>query len=198
MDRYAWCPIPVGLYRCFSRNPLVRASDRLEAIVKLIAAILAVLAIAPAAAFGTAVHDQQVQLALRQVAEWHNVPAQAVANSVIQSRVAADAFRSNVRWMVSGRTYTGSIEGPTDLKTGDWTTVWVDKRGDITEPPMTREQIATAAFGAAAALWLGVVGGLLSLVGILHRRLDRSRYAGWSNEWRMLDHDGGGRKDWFR
>jgi len=71
MDEYKWSPVAqlwLRNFMCFSRSPLVRRSDRLEASVRLLALILALLLIAPAAAFGTSVYDEQKQTAARQSA----------------------------------------------------------------------------------------------------------------------------------
>lgn len=47
------------ILRVFSRNPLVRGTDRLEAVVMLLAVTVSLLTIPFAAAAGTAVHDSR-------------------------------------------------------------------------------------------------------------------------------------------
>ncbi|MDR3660211.1 MAG: hypothetical protein P4L86_07390 [Mycobacterium sp.] len=156
------------------------------------------LVIAPAAALGTSVYDEQSRLAARQGVEWHTVTATAVDKSLVESRVAALGFRSHVRWSVGGADHTAWFVGPQDLAPGDQTSVWVDNRGEYVGPPLTRDQVSAAAFGAAALLWLGVAGGLYLMVLAVRWRLNRKRYAGWAADWQQLDRDGGGRRDRFR
>ena len=185
-------------FTCFSRSPLVRASDRIEAGAKLMALVFAVLMIAPAAAFGTSVYDEQRQLAARQAVDWHTVAATAVDKSAVIARVAAVRFRSHVRWLDDGSVHSAWFVGPQDLKPGDQTSVWVDHRGDYVGPPTSRGQMSAAAFGAVALVWLGVTGGLYLVVQAVRWLIDRKRYAGWAVEWQEFDRDGGERQDRFR
>ncbi len=201
MDEYTWSPFAEVWHRsflCFSRSPLVRRSDRLEAGARLTALIFALLLIAPAAAFGTSVYDQQRQAAARQSVEWHTVDATAVENSSVISRIGAVDFRSHVSWRADGSDHSAWFVGPQNLKSGDRTSVWVNTRGEYVGPPQTRDQVSAAAFGAAAMMWLGLTGSLYLAVQVLHWWLDRTRHAGWAAEWHELDRDGGGRKDHYR
>lgn len=201
MDEYVWSPVAQFWLRhfvCFSRSPLVRRSDRLEAAARIMALMVALVLIAPAAAFGTSVYDQQTQVAARQSAEWHTVAATAVDNSVVVSRVGAAGFRTHVRWRVGGADHDAWFVGPQNLRIGDQTSMWVNRRGEYVGPPQTRGQASGAAFGAAALLWLGLAGGLFVMVQTLRGWLDHKRYRTWAAEWRELDRDGKGRKDHHR
>lgn len=201
MDEYTWSPVTQFWPRnfvCFSRSPLVRRSDRLEASARLLALMVALLLMAPAAAFGTSVYDQQRQVAAQQSAEWHTVAATAVDNSVVVSRFGAGGFRTHVRWRADGADHNAWFVGPQNLSPGDQTSVWVNQLGEYVGPPQTREQVSAAAFGAAALLWLGVAGSLYLAVQALCWWLDRQRYGKWAAEWRELDRDGRGRQDHYR
>jgi hypothetical protein len=201
MDEYKWSPVAqlwLRNFMCFSRSPLVRRSDRLEASVRLLALILALLLIAPAAAFGTSVYDEQKQTAARQSAEWHTVDATAVDNSVVVSRFGAAGYRTHVRWRAGGADHNAWFVGPQNLRVGDQTSVWVNRRGEYVGPPQTRDQVSAASFGAAALLWLGLTGSLYIVVETLRLWLDHKRYGRWAAEWRALDRDGKGRQDHYR
>ncbi len=201
MDEYTWSPFTrfwLRTFMCFSRSPLVRRSDRLEASARLMALIVALLLIAPAAAFGTSVYDEQKQTVARQSAEWHTVAATAVDNSVVVSRVGAAGFRTHVRWRAGGADHNAWFVGTQNLRLGDQTSVWVNHRGEYVGPPQSREQVSAAAFGAAAMLWLGVTGSLYLAVLALRWWLDHKRYGRWATEWRELDRDGRGRQDHYR
>ena len=165
---------------------------------RLLATTGALLLIAPAAAYGTSVYDQQRQAAASQTAEWHTVAATAVDNSVVVSRVAAAGFRTHVRWRVGEADHDAWFVGPDHLKPGDQTAIWVNSRGEYVGPPQSREQVSAAAFGAAALLWLGLAGSLYLAVQALRWWLDHKRYGRWAAEWRELDRDGRGRQDHHR
>jgi hypothetical protein len=47
------------IFGLFRRNPLIRASDRFEALVMALAVMVSLLAVPVAAAVGTAVHDSR-------------------------------------------------------------------------------------------------------------------------------------------
>ena len=201
MDEYTWSPVAhFGLRNltCFSRSPLVRRSDRLESSATLLALIVALLLIAPAAAFGTSVYDEQKQTAARQSAEWHTVAATAVDNSVVLSRVGAAGFRTHVHWRAGGADRNAWFVGPENLRLGDQTSVWVNHQGEYVGPPQNRDQVSAAAFGAAALLWLGLTGSLFVMVETLRWWLDHKRYGRWAAEWLELDRDGKGRQDHHR
>ena len=197
MDEYTWrSMIGPGFryFACITRNALVRRSDRLESAARLIAVVVTLAAIAPAAAFGTSVLTQQSQVALQQATDRHTVSATAMAGSVIEARIAAVRFWSPVRWMANDVVHNAWIEGTDDLKSGDLTTVWVNDRGELAGPPLTHEQVSANAFGAGVLLWLSIVGGMCLVIQVLRWRLDRTRYADWSNEWQALDCDGEGKQ----
>jgi hypothetical protein len=201
MDNYTWSPVAQvwpRYFMCFSRSPLVRRSDRLEASVKLMALIVALLLIAPAAAFGTSVHDQERQVAARQSAEWHTVDATAADNSLVISRFGAAGFRTHVHWRAGGSDHNAWFVGPKNLRVGDQTSVWVNSRGDYVGSPLTRDQVSAAAFGAAALFWLSLTGSLYAMVQTLRWWLDHKRYGMWAAEWRELDRDGKGRQGHYR
>lgn len=201
MHEFTWSPVGQfwpRYFMCFSRNPLVRRSDRLEASVKLMALIVALLLIAPAAAFGTSVHDQQRQVAARQSAESHTVDATAADNSVVVSRFGAGGFRTHVQWVAGGSGHNAWFVGPKNLRLGDHTSVWVNSRGEYVDSPQTRDQVSASAFGAAALLWLGLTGSLYVMVQALRWWLDHKRYGRWAAEWSELDRGGKGRQGHYR
>ncbi|MUL47125.1 hypothetical protein FZI85_04140 [Mycobacterium sp. CBMA293] len=175
----------------------MRTSDRIEAGARLMALLLAVLMIAPAAAFGTSVYDHQRQLAARQAVEWHTVAATAVDTSMVVSRFAAVRFRSHVRWSANGSFHDAWLDTPDNVNSGGQTAVWINSRGELVGPPLTHDELSAAAFGATLSVWLAVTGVLWLAVRVLTWRLDCRRHAGWETDWQALDRDRGGRKDRF-
>lgn len=194
MDEYTWSVKPGRLARYAGRNPLVRTSDRLEAWTVLIAVLVAVLAIPFAATIGTLTYERQVQLSVRQAAELRQVAATVIADSTPEAQPGRVWFRTQVRWSVGTEPTTGWLEGADRLNAGDRATVWVNDRGEQVGPPLSREQASVVAIGIAALAWLAVVVVLSTSVRVVHWHLERSRYEGWTREWRTFDCDGNGRR----
>lgn len=177
MDEYTWSAKQCGLVRYVGRHPLVRPSDRLEAWVVLITSLVAVLAVPFAAAIGTATHDQQLEISVRQTAERHTVAATVTADGAPEAQQGSVRFGNPVRWTVA----------PTAQ-------VWVNDFGEQVGPPLSREQATTMAIATAALAWLVVVAVLYTAVRAVRWHLDRVRYEGWTREWQTIDHDDNGRR----
>ena len=67
--------------RLFGRNPLIRAGDRVEALVVVFAVVVVLLAAPIAAAVGTAVYDSRSHLYAAQAQNPRTVPPQSPATS---------------------------------------------------------------------------------------------------------------------
>ncbi len=195
MDEYTWSARPCLLARYVGRHPLVRPSDRLEAWVVLIASIVVVLTVPFAAAIGTATHDRELQVALRQAAERQTVVATVTGGSTLVAQPGRVTFGTPVRWSVGPAVHTGWLESSERLQSGDRVAVWVNDFGDQVGPPLSREQATTMAIATAALTWLMVVAVLSTVVQVVQWRLDRSRYAEWTREWQLLDRDDNGRRE---
>jgi hypothetical protein len=195
MEEYTWSAQQFRLVRCVGRHPLVRNSDRLEAWVVLIAALVAVLTVPFAAAIGTATHDQQVQVSVRQAAERHTVAVTATADSALEAQAAGVMrFGTPVHWSVGSTEHTGCLEGADRLRPGDQATLWVNNFGEQVGPPLSREQATMMAIATAALAWLVVVAVLYTVVRAVRWHLDRIRYAEWTREWQTFDRDDNGRR----
>lgn len=78
------------ILRVFSRNPLVRGTDRLEAVVMLLAVTVSLLTIPFAAAAGTAVHDSRSHVYAHQAQTRHPATATVIDHEgVIDSNTTA-------------------------------------------------------------------------------------------------------------
>ena len=169
--------------RRFDRNPLRRASDRLESVV-LIALLLAFGVGAPviAAVGGGIVH---------RIAERNMVTEQASRYQVtatVLTAAAPTAFGDlpelTGRWTApDGRVVTGEVYVSPGTSVGQRIQVWVTRNGQITSAPLLPSQVADQTETAAV---LGVAGYALVLasVGLVAREaLDRRRLAAWDAEW---------------
>jgi hypothetical protein len=101
----------------------------------------------------------------------------------------------SVRWMTpQGASRTGEITGLAGAAPGSRTTVWIDKAGQLTAPPLSRADIrdrvieAMAVTAAALMLLLSAISWAASLV------LDRHRLARWGAEWQAVEPPWTGRR----
>ncbi len=180
--------------RACRRNPLVRASDRLELLIIALGIVVAVVAAACAGALGTAVHDAHSRVYIAQAQTRHTVTARATDDSTIVLGVDDNtATRVNAQWQVNGTEHTGSLNWDGAVKTGDPLTIWVDRDGDRVDAPAPTSQAGVDAVGVAYAAWLTVALAAAGLVCWGRSRLDRRRDSAWERDIRCLIHDDGGR-----
>ncbi|HEY7263586.1 MAG TPA: hypothetical protein VH589_19125 [Trebonia sp.] len=171
------------------RNPLRRASDRLETGV-LAVLVIAFLAAAPFVAQASAAwaHARAQQAQTAQEASWHQVPAVVLkAESTVQSAGGYPAMQvqAQARWTApDGKVVTGEIPVSPGTAAGATVRVWTTSDGQLTEPPMGDTQVAGTA-GFASALGVVALAVLLVITGTLARHaLDKRRMAALDAEWR--------------
>ncbi len=97
----------------------------------------------------------------------------------VATMVAAQA-----QWTAaSGAVHTGQVPVPASDVKGERVTIWTDKAGDLTTPPMTPAQVADeGAFGTLIAVVLSLVT-LLVVAGVTRFLVNRRRIAGWTADW---------------
>jgi hypothetical protein len=170
-----------------------RATDRIQALLR--AVLLGSLVIGGPIATtyaGHAAYVSAVRSGQAQTAAWHRVPALILHVKPIatlrQSPVAIGPATLSVRWTTpQGPPRTGEISGRTDAAAGSMMTVWIDKTGRLTTPPLSRADIvdhaidAVAVTAAALILLLSAVSWMASLV------LDRCRLARWEADWLAVE-----------
>jgi hypothetical protein len=93
MESFVIRPTTWPVLRLFSRNPLIRTSDRIEAAVATLAALLVVVAAACAGVIGTMIHDAETQKFLQQAQTRHAV----VATAIDDSKPAASSENNGIR-----------------------------------------------------------------------------------------------------
>lgn len=171
--------------RRFDRNPLRRATDRIETVV-LALLVIAFLAGAPFAALATGawIHGMAQQEEIAQQASRHEV--KAVVLTVTSQPAGQDevALEAKARWRApDGREVTGQVPVPPDTTAGQTVQVWTDEAGDVTTAPLVSSQVADQ---AALGEVLGViaVAGMLVLLGELaFWALNKRRMADWDADW---------------
>ncbi len=174
--------------RLFGRNPLVRASDRVEALVLVLAVVVSLLAVPIAAAEGTAIHDSRRHVYAEQAQARQMVTATVIDDSATQvSRSKTMTMRA--RWFAAGTEHTGAVKTRQTVKPGDSVDIWVDQDGSHVGPPM--RTAVHEAVAAALAIWLGVAIAAAALVAASRAVLNRMRHARWQHDFDKLVGDGG-------
>jgi hypothetical protein len=185
-------PARSRMLRGLGHNPLLRRSDRIEAVVAIIAVGLALLAIPMAAAIGGAVHGGYARVYAEQLHTRYPVTATVAEGSAPTARpyIVANTIQAN--WTADGVQHSGKVrwDGPT--KAGDHIDLWVDGSGNQVSPPTAPWSAAVESFAISVAIWLAVVAAAAAGVALVRQWLNRGRQADWEREIRtLLDHGSG-------
>ncbi|MEV0246318.1 hypothetical protein AB0H76_07015 [Nocardia sp. NPDC050712] len=184
--------------RPWSTNPLMRASDRCEVLVRLLAALAVLAAVPLAGAAGTAAYsaaatrlgaENATKVAVTAVIVQ---PPQQVAARLNQSGASLDVFTAPVRWTWQDRSGTATIGVPGSGVPGDEVRIWLGPDGNPADAPLPTS--AAASEGIAAGLMVLCVtwAGALALVCLTTWSVGARRAAHWAREWRAIDHRIGG------
>jgi hypothetical protein len=177
--------------RLFSRNPLIRTSDRIEAIVVTLATLAVIFAAACAEALGTAVHDARAQMYTEQAETRHPIVAVAVEDSKKTATLEATASTVYARWKVNGANHTGVLSWDDDVRAGDLIQIWVDAGGNRVGQPSPISRAGTDAVSVAIVTWLSVVLAVTGAVCAVRVQTSRTRDMQWEREIRCLFNDEG-------
>ena len=177
--------------RCLTaRNPLVRASDRVEAAGLLVVFTVALLVAPVAGATGTAAYDSLAHRYAGDRAARQQVTATVTDDSAAAPQVYEEPFLTPIRWEYAGAVHTAEAR-TAQMKAGEQLSLWIDTRGDQTTKPLTNENAATEAVVTGFGLWFASVGVTSAAWTVLRLRLNQSRYADWDRELDDLADDGG-------
>ena len=119
MQSFVIRPMTWPVLRLFSRNPLVRVSDRIETAVVTLAVLFVVIATACAGVAGTMIHDSQAQKYLEQQQTRHAIVAKAIDDSEPAASPEAASYTVLSGWRFNGTNHTELIDGTNFVKAGD-------------------------------------------------------------------------------
>jgi hypothetical protein len=186
-------PKTLPLLRLFSRNPLIRASSRMEtAFVTLVVSVV-VLAAVGAGVLGTLIYRAEMQNYRDQVQTRHEVVATAVDDSKAAVTPDASAFTVDARWEANGVSHTGAIGWDDAVKAGDRLQIWVDADGNAVSRPSPPELAGPEAVIAAIVAWFVMVLAAVPVLALVRTNVREKREAQWDRDIRSLVEDGGGR-----
>lgn len=180
--------MPRLLTRLLGLNPLVRNTDRVEALLLLVAVAVSILALPVAAAVGTAVHESRARVYAEQAQTREKVVATITGEHDGRRNLSSPTVTAPARWIAAGAEHTGMVAVPRAVKPGDRVDVWVDEQGSPVSKPMF--SALDEAVAAGSALWFGVVIAAAALFGLARVLLDRRRHAGWQRDFDRMVHTG--------
>jgi hypothetical protein len=180
------------MLRALERNPLVRVSDRLEALTFVAVLMLVVLAIPMAAQIKADTYDSTLHRANEQAQSRHSVQAVVVQGSMGLPTDFDTPLYVTAQWHDGSRLRTETVASPATVKAGEPLTLWVDTTGRVVPAPLTPTDAEVSAITFASTAWvlIAVFSGLLALA--VRFGLDRSRARAWERELQLLAHNDDG------
>ncbi len=193
MDSFVFRPTTWPVLRIFSRNPLIRRSDRIDAAVTPLAVLLVIVSVACAGVLGTVAHDVESHRYLEEAKTRHSVTATAVEDSTPGTLPESSASKVVVRWKENGIAHTDVVTWDQPIKAKAALKIWVDGSGNrVAAPTPPALAGANVILSAAVAWWVMVVIVELS-VRAVRARTARMRDDQWEREIRCLVDDEDGR-----
>jgi hypothetical protein len=187
-------PTTLPVHRLFSRNPLLRASDRIGTAAVTMAALLLVVAAAVCAGvLGTLIYGAETQNYRAQAQTRHAVVATAVGDSNRAVPPETTAFTVDAQWQANGINHVGVIDWDDAVKAGDRLQIWVDANGNPVARPTPPGLAAAEAVTAAVVAWLIMVLAGAPVVAAVHAHAAQMREAQHEQDIRDLVHDDSGR-----
>jgi hypothetical protein len=195
MESFVIRPTTWPVLRLFSRNPLIRAGDRLEAALATLAVLLVLVAAACAGVAGTMIHDAETQNYLEQARTRHILTAKAVDDSTAAGSPDSTASTEHARWQVNGINHADVIASQGAVKAGAPLQIWIDGAGNQVDKPTPVARADMDPWTAALVGWLIVAVAVAHVVAMVHAHVKRMQNAQWDREIRSLVEDDGGRRN---
>lgn len=173
--------LPRPAFGLFRRNPLLRASDRVEALVVALAVMVPLLALPVAAAVGTAVHDSRRDVYAAQHHTRHLVTATITDDTAAHNISRTNTATMPARWSAAGAEHTGAITAQSATKPGDHVAIWVDNNGELTDDPTPTTRAGVDAVTAALFTLAGVIVAAAILLAATQAVCDRIRAIRWQH-----------------
>ena len=184
MQAFTFSPTRWRTIRAFGANPLVRISDRIEAMVLVSAVAISLLAAPVAGAIGTAVYDARSR-AYAEDAHTRQ-PTRAIVTTTKNGAAVARPYMNttivHARWRAAGSEHADAFRSERAVAVGDQIGIWVNDRGERVRPPTPASQAVVEAVLVGLPLWLMVMGAATALVAVVRWRLDCHHDADWERE----------------
>ncbi|CQD20082.1 transmembrane protein [Mycobacterium europaeum] len=178
MDTFTLDPRRWRVTRLVGRNPLLRRTDRIEALVVLVALIVTLIAVPVAGVVGAVTYEARDRVYTREAHERHLVTAR-----VTDARV--EDFGLTVvqaKWPGPSGERSGTVELTQRAEAGGTVEIWVDRGGSPVVAPTPTWLAAGEAVGVAVVTALAATMVMATIVAVVRSRLDRIRDALWERD----------------
>lgn len=182
---------PVVL-RLAKRNPLVRTTDRIEALVLVLAVVVSLLAIPIAAAVGTAVYDARHEYSAVQAHTGHAVTATVTEVPASQQLLRTATTAVTARWTAGGAEHVDVVNAQSTAKPGDSIKIWVDDNGMPFSAAVPTSRAAVEAVLGALVIWICATAIAVTALIFTRAVCDRVRFTGWQHDLDNLADNSGG------
>jgi hypothetical protein len=178
--------------RALGRNPLIRGSDRLEALSLLAVVVAALFAIPFAGQIGELTYDASMRTVNEQTQTRHSVEAEVVEGSTGMPADFESSAYVRAQWREGTQERSEMVISPATVQAGASITIWLDDHGKVVAPPLTAADAKVNAMGVSGTVWATAVlfGALAAFVS--RRALDRARARAWERELHLLTHNDDG------
>ncbi|MFX0573678.1 hypothetical protein [Nocardia nepalensis] len=192
--------LPVRIWRMqpWNPSPLMRGSDRVQGIVRILAVLVLLIAVPIAAAAGTAAYGTAAARIRAENASKIAVtatitgsPARVAAPVVDRNGSMVDHFQAQVSWTRDGKSATAIVGVPDNAQPGQPAPIWLGPDGLPTTAPQRSSTAAVHGVGVGAAVLLEIWLGVAALLCATAWALDHHRHTRWDREWRQLAHPTG-------
>lgn len=180
-----------GRGRPAGRRPGRRFTDLVEDLAAWVLTAAGAFLVVAAVAGGTAAHGETVQRARAEHATRTATEAVLLADAPVLAGVRDSApavARVEVAWSAAdGTSRTGLVQVPAGTPAGRTVTVWLDRDGDLTTPPLDEAgAVMVGGVVATGVLMLGgaVIGSCWGGVRFLTGRANARR---WEREWARVE-----------
>ena len=184
-----WIARPLG------RNPLLRAADRLEALLILVVIAGWLLVVPIAGAIGTSIYDGRHRLYAEEALTRHPVVATVIEGT---AATAGDYYDgpAPVRavWPAAGGERIGCFSSDRPAKSGDRLSIWVDADGEHVPPPTPITQAAADALCGALSILVSAIAVTALVLSLMRYWANRRRDTQWERELRVIKDYGGPRR----
>ena len=194
MDTFTFGMRHNRLFRALGPNPLVRRSDRIEALSLMLAALILVVATPLVCAVGTSLQDSRARTYAEEAMHRHSTTATAIEEGELVVDFNDVWYTVQAKWNRSGQDHLDVVEWPNLAKIGDQQRIWVDDSGGPAQPPTPPSRATIDAWAIALSGWVMLLSALAGGRCAIRWRLDRSRLAQWNLEVTGLL-EGGDRKN---
>lgn len=181
--------------RHLGRNPLVRAWDRVESALLLVAILIVLLAVPVAAVLGSETYSKQREAIATESATRHQATAVLLAEApgdIVSPRGIPVRGRAAVEatWRLpDGSSVTGVVSAERGTTAGSTVGIWLDENGVPVSVPRSVDAAVWNAVTVAVLAWLAAVAVCAGAFWLIRLALDRRRYARWERDWTRVDTD---------